>query len=109
MIPFVAGAIAACDGTYIEGPPTPARVTVTVVRSVLRVGDSTAITAFVLDRNGKIIQHARRVASFRSSDTGIAIVLGSGVGTVRGLAPGSATIVAESGGRRDSVIVRVTP
>jgi hypothetical protein len=41
-------------------------------------------------------------------DTLVARVEGRGTGTLRGVAPGTTVVVAESGWRRDSVIVLVT-
>ncbi|MDF1506126.1 hypothetical protein PYV61_24440 [Roseisolibacter sp. H3M3-2] len=102
-------AAAGCEGSYLIGVPDVARVEVAVAPARLAVGQGAVATGVAFRANGAVIEHARRAVGFRSTDTAVASVTGVRTGEVRALAAGTAWIVGESGGRRDSVRVTVTP
>ena len=102
-------AAAGCSDSYILLVPEVRALRVTAARSSLRVGDSTAVVGEAYDAGGRIINHRRRAAHFLARDTVVATVVGSGMATVTGRKAGATWIVGESGGKRDSVRLAVTP
>jgi acetyl esterase/lipase len=85
-------------------PPTPDSVAVAPAAPRLLVGETAALTATVLDPQGRPIADA--VPSWTSSDPSVATVDDAGV--VTALAIGSATITAESDGHRGTAEVSVS-
>jgi hypothetical protein len=110
-LPALAAAAAASACSYVEdeGWSDVARVEVYVERARLAPGDTAGVVGYAFREDGRLQTHARRAVTFRSSDAAVATVAGAGRGVVRGVAPGSAWLIGESAGRRDSVPVRVTP
>ncbi len=97
---------AACkDSPVGPDPQTPAVVAITSPQTVLVVGASMTLTATVYDQDGKKITGA--TVEWRSLTPAVASVSSSGV--VTGLAPGQATIEAESSGRTASVALTIDP
>ena len=99
-------ALAACKDSP-TGPSTspPAEMTITSPQTVLVVGASITLQAAVYDQQGKKITNAP--ITWRSLTPTVATVSASGV--VTGLAPGQATIEAESSGKTASVTLQVEP
>jgi hypothetical protein len=108
VVPIVAGVALASCVEGIVGVPSVAAVELEIDPPVVRVGDVAAVRAVPYAVDGDPIAHRRRLPVLTSRDTLVARVEGLGTGTVRGVSPGAAVIVAESGGRRDSVVVLVT-
>ncbi len=108
---FVGGGVAACSGgsdtpVTPAGPAPVARVTVGGVGGAadsLTVGDRRALTASLAAANGASL--AGRTIAWTSSDATIAAV--DGTGGVSALAPGQATISAESEGVRGQTVVSI--
>jgi uncharacterized protein YjdB len=85
-------------------PAGVATVEVTPVAPSVSAGQTVQLTATAQDANGKVL--TGRTFTWVSSATGVATVTGSGL--VRGVAPGSATITATSGGKSGTASVSVT-
>ena len=79
-----------------------ARMTVSVARDSLQVGESTAASATVLNRRGAPVAET---VGWKSSNESVATV--DERGTVYALGPGRTTIIASAGARSDSVAVVV--
>ena len=101
-------ALAACS--WITGVPDVDRVTVTVTPATIFAGGQPGqVIGQSLRKDGSVITHNRRIVSFRSSNPAVATVSGSGTGIVSGVAAGTAYIIAENDGKRDSALVTVLP
>ena len=98
-----------CAGSYITGVPSVERMRVTAALATLPVGATTPIVGEAYDCDGRPIQHRRRMAMFLVRDTAVATVVGNGSAVLTARAVGETWIVGESGGRRDSVRIAVTP
>jgi hypothetical protein len=98
-----------CAGSYTTGVPNVDRVRVTAARASLPVGATTPIVGEAYDCDGGIIQHRRRMVMFLVRDTSVATVAGNGSAVLTARAVGATWIVGESGGKRDSVRLIVTP
>lgn len=99
-------ALAACkDSPAGPDQPTPSVVAITSPQTVIVVGSSVNLSASVYDQAGKKITSA--VVAWRSLTPSVATVTASGV--VTGVAPGQATIEAESSGRKGSINLTVDP
>jgi hypothetical protein len=98
-----------CASSYITSVPNVDLVRVTAARTTLSVGESTTIVGEAFDCDGRRIEHRRRMLTFLSRDTTAVAVVGSGSATLTGRARGTTWIVGESGGKRDSLRVTVTP
>lgn len=109
LLPAVAaGWLAGCS--FITGVPEVDRVRVTVASATIFAGGAgTPIIGEAFDKRGGIVTHRLRIVKFTSSAPTVATVSGSGNGTVLGLAPGTAWIIGESDGKKDSVQVTVQP
>ncbi len=110
---YGAGATYYCDhsSTGSGGGSTPpsgtAKVTVTPSTASILVGGSAVLTAAAYDANGNVISGA----SFTWSSSNLNIVGGTyqnSVETAKGVAAGTATLTASSGGNSGSAIVTVT-
>ncbi len=90
----------------VQAPPpaSVATVTLTAPRTSLQVGDSTALTVTLRDAAGNVL--TGRTISFSTSNAAIATVTASG--TVRGVAPGNATITATSEGKNGPLAFTIT-
>src|SRR5688572_13328722 len=94
--------VAACGGSSGDTPApvenvTVASVAVTLSTSQLTTGATTTASASVTSNKGTLLSD--RPVSWQSSNPAIATVAGSGVtATITGVAVGSATISATSGG-----------
>lgn len=99
-----AGGVSAIVDVDVNRRPT-AVVNVAPGTTVVRVGDTTPLTATALDNSGQPV--AGRPVTWRSSNTAIATVGSSGA--VTGVAPGSATITATIDGVSDAASVTVQP
>ncbi len=86
-------------------PPTVASVEVSPRSTSVTVGGTVKLTATVRLSNGSTATSP--TVSWSSSNTSVATV--DGTGLVRGVAPGSATITASSGGQSDAASIAVTP
>jgi eukaryotic-like serine/threonine-protein kinase len=80
-----------------------ARMTVSVARDSLQVGESTTASATVLNRRGAPVEET---VGWKSSNESVATV--DERGTVYALGAGRTTIIASAGARSDSVAVVVT-
>ncbi|MDF1504375.1 Ig-like domain-containing protein [Roseisolibacter sp. H3M3-2] len=102
--------VAAAGCSFITGVPDVDRVRVTLSPSTIAATSTPAqITGEALRKDGSVINHSRRVVTFRSSNPAVATVSGTGNGVVAGVTAGSAYIIGESGGKKDSALVTVTP
>lgn len=111
------GRIVASSGSYADTvtatvtaappppPPAVARVEVTSGSPVLQVGQTAQLTAQAYDAAGQPMASAP--IAWATLHPAIASV--SATGLVQALAAGSASIVASSGGRADTVTVTVSP
>ncbi len=105
-----AAAVALTGCEFLTGVPNVERVRVTVGNAVIAAqGPGTPVSGEAYDGDGGLINHRRRIVNFRSSDPAVATVSGAGNGTVIGISPGTAWIVGESGGKKDSAQVEVRP
>jgi uncharacterized protein YjdB len=96
--------------SWITGVPNVDRVSVVVSPPTISAGGQGAqVVGEALRDDGSVITHTRRIVSFRSTNPAVATVSGSGSGVVTGVSQGTAYIVGESGGKRDSAQVTVTP
>jgi len=101
--------LAAAGCSFITGVPGVDRVKVTLTPSTIAATSSPAVVVGeALRKDGSVITHSRRVVTFRSSNPAVATVSGSGNGAVAGVSPGTAYIIGESDGKRDSALVTVT-
>ena len=101
--------IAAAGCSFITGVPDVDRVRVTLSPGTIAATSTPAqVVGEALRKDGSIITHTRRVVTFRSTNPAVATVSGSGSGVVAGVSTGTAYIVGESGGKRDSALVTVT-
>ncbi len=101
-------ALAGCS--WITGVPDVDRVSVTLAPTSIAVnGQPAQVVGTAYRKDGSVITHTRRTVGFSSSNPAIASVSGSGNGVVTGVGVGTAWIVGESGGKKDSVLVTVTP
>ena len=99
-------ALAACDDSPVDPPPTPVPTTVEVTPAELTltsIGATGELSATVLDQDGVEISGAE--VSWSSSDASIASVGSNGLVTAE--ADGSATITATSGDASGSATVTV--
>jgi uncharacterized protein YjdB len=92
---------------FITGVPDVGYVEVSVSPPEFPAGTNSRATAAARKNGGGLITHNRRRPAFSSSDNAIATVSSDGV--VFGVAKGTAWIIAESGGKKDSARVTVTP
>lgn len=100
--------LAGCS--WITGVPDVDHVTVVVSPTTITVnGQPAQVVGTAYRDDGSVITHTRRTVGFRSSDPAVASVSGSGSGVVTGVSVGTAWIIGESGGKKDSVQVSVTP
>ena len=105
-----AAAVALTGCTFLTGVPGVERVRVTVGNpNIAAKGPATPISGEAYDSDGGLINHRRRIVNFRSSNPAVATVSGAGQGQVLGLSVGTAWIVGESGGKKDSAQVTVGP
>ena len=79
-------------------------VSVSVASSSIAVGDSTRATATLRDRRGRVATNG--TVAWSSSNSGVATVSSSGL--VRGVSPGTASIIATRGSLSGSASVNVT-
>lgn len=86
-------------------PAPVATVTVTLAQATLTAGSSTVAIATLRSATNDVL--TERPISWSSSDNAIATVSQSG--TVSSVAPGTATITAQSGGQSGSAVLSVTP
>lgn len=102
---LLAGVLAAggCDDPTRADPVAQVEVTAPATR--VEVGQSIQLSASVLNGAGAVM--SGRAVAWTSSDEAVATVAADG--RVTGKAPGSATITAAAGGRRDGVEVTVAP
>jgi hypothetical protein len=98
-----------CASSYVTSVPDARHVRVTAARMTFSVGESTTIVGEAYDCEGEIINHRRRIVRFVARDTTVVTVVGSGSATLAARAPGATWVVGESGGKRDSVRITVTP
>jgi uncharacterized protein YjdB len=102
--------LASAGCSFITGVPGVDRVRVTLSPNTIAAGASPAVVVGeALRKDGSVITHTRRVVTFRSTNPAVATVSGSGNGAVAGVGAGTAYIVGESDGKRDSALVTVTP
>ena len=106
---MVGAAAAGCTDTYGLMVPPVDRLRGTAARTSLRAGDTTTIGGEAYDERGALIDHRRRAAYFASRDTAVVTVAGMGLATLTARGAGATWIVGESGGKRDSVRITVTP
>ena len=105
-----AAAVALTGCEFLTGVPSVDRVRVTIGNAVIAAqGAGTPVSGEAYDGDGGLINHRRRIVNFRSSDPAVATVSGAGNATVLGIAPGTAWIIGESGGKKDSAQVEVRP
>lgn len=102
-----AAALVACGGDGSTSPPPPVLTTINVSVSApsIAVGTTTSATASGLDQKGSPI--GTGVVAWSTSNSAVASVTSAGV--VSGLAVGTATISATSGGKTGSAAITVTP
>ncbi|MBI4503580.1 MAG: Ig-like domain-containing protein [Gemmatimonadetes bacterium] len=93
----------AAGATNAPLPPV-ASVAVAPANATDTIGKSLQLTATVLDAAGNVLTGA--VVAWSSSDTNVVRV---DAGSVRGTAPGSATVTASSGGKSGSATIQVVP
>lgn len=86
-------------------PPAPNAVVLAPAQLVVEEGGTAAITAQVLDHQGRELPDA--IVTYATSDAAVATV--SSTGVVTGVAPGKATITGTSGGKTGTAQVTVTP
>jgi uncharacterized protein YjdB len=110
LLASVTAAVWLTGCAWITGVPNVDRVSVVVSPPSIPAGGQTAaVVGEALRDDGSVITHTRRIVSFRSSNPAVATVSGSGSGVVTGVAVGTAWIIGESGGKRDSAQITVTP
>ena len=105
-----ASIIATCEGktgsaTITVQPVPVAAVTVSLGQSSIMAGASTQASAVLKDASGNVL--SARTVSWSSTNTGIATV-DAATGSVRGVAAGSADIVATSEGKSGKATLTVT-
>lgn len=103
LTPVTFRATATSGGSEPAPTPVPTRVSVSPDSAVVQVGGTASFSASVYDQNGN--RMSGQTVSWSSLNTGIATVNSSG--TARGVAAGTARIVARVGGAADTVRVRV--
>ncbi len=86
-------------------PATVATLEVSAPSSEVEIGGSLQLAAVLKDARGGLI--SGRGVTWSSSDPAVAAV--NSAGQVAGIAWGKAAVVAEAGGKRDSLIVSVLP
>lgn len=104
VITATVGGVAGSATVVVNQAPAGS-VTVTPSTSTLTVGQTATLGATVRDAAGNVIAGAS--VTWASSATSVATVSASGV--VTGVAPGTATITASSGGRSGTAAVTVNP
>ncbi|MGZ8376186.1 MAG: Ig-like domain-containing protein [Gemmatirosa sp.] len=110
LLASVTAAVWLTGCSWITGVPNVDRVSVVVSPPTISAGgQAAAVIGEALRDDGSVITHTRRIVSFRSTNPTVATVSGSGSGVVTGVTAGTAWIVGESGGKRDSAQVTVTP
>ena len=110
LLTVVAAAVGLTGCSWITGVPSVERVRVTLGNpNIAANGPATPISGEAYDDDGGLINHRRRIVNFRSSNPAVATVSGAGQGQVVGLSVGTAWIVGESGGKKDSAQVTVGP
>ncbi|GLC27033.1 hypothetical protein rosag_35460 [Roseisolibacter agri] len=82
---------------------------VTLGSSSVAAGASVPVTGESFEKSGALITHRQRIVRLTSSDPSVATVSGSGTGTVIGVKAGTAWVIGEAGGKRDSAQITVTP
>jgi hypothetical protein len=85
-----------CNGDLVSEPDTVADILLDLPR-VVAVGERVQASAQAIGSNGRIIASSRVKVSFSSRNIGVATVDASS-GTVTGVSPGRAAIVAEARG-----------
>ena len=110
LLTVATAAVAVTGCEFLTGVPSVDRVRVTIGNAVIAAqGAGTPVSGEAYDDDGGLINHRRRVVNFRSSDPSVATVSGAGAGTVLGISPGTAWIIGESGGKKDSAQIEVRP
>ena len=109
LLASAAAVLALAGCSWITGVPDVDRVSVTVAPNSIAVnGQPASVVGTAYRKDGSVITHTRRTVGFSSTNPGVAPVSGSGTGIVTGVSVGTAWIVGESGGKKDSVQVTVT-
>jgi uncharacterized protein YjdB len=97
------GALMAC-GDSLTAPMPLATISLSVSQLTLPVGQTARIGVTATDAAGDRVTDPP--LTWTSSNSGIASVVSDG--TVRGIAPGDAFVIASAGGKADSAMVRVS-
>ncbi len=101
---LLAGAVAACDKNPTSSGPRVAAVALSQKAVTLAVGQEVTLTASVRGPNQENVPGV--AVQWESLNSAVATVTQAGV--VRGVAPGTAQIVASASGRADTATVTVT-
>jgi uncharacterized protein YjdB len=110
LLTVAAATVAVTGCEFLTGVPGVDRVRVTVGNAVIAAqGAGTPVSGEAYDDDGGLINHRRRIVNFRSSNPSVATVSGAGTGTVLGISAGTAWIIGESGGKKDSAQIEVRP
>ena len=110
LLASAAAALALAGCSWITGVPDVDHVGVALSPTSIAVNSQPAqVVGTAYRKDGSVITHTRRTVGFRSTNPAVATVSGSGTGIVTGVTVGTAWIVGESGGKRDSVRITVTP
>ncbi|MDQ6827590.1 MAG: Ig-like domain-containing protein [Gemmatimonadota bacterium] len=97
------GAIVEAVGTVVLG--NVARIDVTPLTNVVRVGQQVTFTAVARDAQGVVIPN--RIFTWTSDNTTVAGIPGSEIGIATGASPGTAHIIASTGGKSGQATLTV--
>lgn len=105
----VAAVLALAGCSWITGVPNVDRVRVTLGSRSIPAGGSVPVVGESFEKSGAVITHRQGTVRLTSSNPAVATVSGSGTGTVIGVSTGTAWIVGEARGKRDSAQITVLP